>query len=444
MCQDDSIALNAVPPGGTFQLLSGPATLNSNMLKSVGVGNILIAYTITQNGCTTSDQKMVISAAIPEPTFNMDTSAMCSGSSRALSATPEGGIFWVIGGPGKVGNGMLTSTGKGTIKLLYLVNNEGCVGDTVQVIPSKLTPEVAFATDTLYTCVGEAYLIDIIPESSQLNLLSGPGTLNGHMLTTTGPGILELTGQWEENGCVGMDTVFISSNPIPVPEITLIDTVICIGNSIQLTADPAGGTFEILSGAGTLNGDILTSFDTGPIKIVYKAEENHCIGMVQDEVMVIDPIAEIIISNDVLTSASPTGVFQWLDCEHHFEPLPGETNNTLMITQSGSYALVNGTGDCMDTSSCVSVQITGAYHGEPDERIRVFPNPVSSKLFIEDQDRRDIREISLFNSLGRQVWTISEKNAGAYFDMHDKPNGIYFLVIKLDDEQDYIFRVVKM
>lgn len=155
LCLNDSIALQAVPTGGTFQLLSGPATLNSNMLKSVGVGNILIAYTITQNGCTSADQKLVNSAEIPEPTFTMDTLAMCSGSSRALSGSPEGGIFWVIGGPGKVGNGILTSTGKGKIKLSYLVNNAGCVGDTFQVILSKPTPAVSFESDSLLMCIGK-------------------------------------------------------------------------------------------------------------------------------------------------------------------------------------------------------------------------------------------------------------------------------------------------
>jgi hypothetical protein len=224
ICLNDSIAMNAYPPGGTFQLLSGPGALNSNMLTSTGEGNILIGYTISQNGCFGSVQKLITSSAVVQPMFTMDISAMCSGSSRALSATPEGGIFWVIGGPGKVGNGMVTSTGKGLIKLQYLYNQGNCVGDTFQLITSNLTPSVAFATDTLTTCIGEAYLIDITPDSSQLNLLSGPGTLNGHTLTSTGPGILELTGQYEENGCVGMDTVFVSSNPVPVPAITLIDT----------------------------------------------------------------------------------------------------------------------------------------------------------------------------------------------------------------------------
>jgi hypothetical protein len=128
--------------------------------------------------------------------------------------------------------------------------------------------------------------------------------------------------------------------------------------------------------------------------------------MIQDEIMVIDPIAEILITGNLLTSASSSGVFQWLDCEHNFEPLPGETNNTLVVTQSGSYALVNGTGDCIDTSACVSVELTSTYHEASDQWIRVFPNPVSSKLFIDNLHHQDIKEISLFNSLGRQVRTI--------------------------------------
>jgi len=275
-------------------------------------------------------------------------------------------------------------------------------------------------------------------------LLSGPGILNGHMLTSTDLGILELKGQFEENGCVGMDTVFITSNPTPAPEITLSDTIICIGNSIQLLANPPGGAFEILSGAGTLNGDILTGLGTGLIKIEYAAEENHCIGEVQDEIMVVDPIAEILISNEVLTSAVSTGVFQWLDCEHNYEPLPGVTNNTLLITQSGSYALVNGTGECIDTSDCVTVQITGTSQGAADQQIHVYPNPVSSKLFIDIHDQQDIKEISLYNSLGTKLHTSRGIHRVTSFDMNEQPNGIYFLLIQPEDEHDYIIRVIKM
>ena len=350
----------------------------------------------------------------------------------------------MVGGPGMVGNGVLTSTGAGLIKLAYLVNDNGCVGENLQVLTSRLTPQVEFASDTLYMCVGEEKLVDIIPASSQLNLISGPGTLNGHLLISTGTGTLELKGQYEENGCVGMDTLSVSSNPIPVPVITVIDTVICNGNSVQLTADPPGGAFDIMSGPGTLNGSILTAFDIGLITIQYTEEENHCAGHVQGEILVIDPVAEVIVSDNLLTSVSSIGVFQWLDCEHNFEPLPGETNDTLFVTQAGSYALVNGAGDCIDTSACVLAKVTSTYPLEPDQRIRVFPNPVSSNIFIDVSDDQEIREISLFNSLGSMVMTNREMLSGEYFDMSMHPDGIYFLVIKLEDGQDCIFRLVKI
>jgi|GEM_PF-2664660 len=444
LCVDDSIALNAFPAGGTFQLFSGPGTLNVNILKATGTGNILIGYSKTQNGCTGSAEKLVTSAETFQPIFTMDTSMLCSGDSRALNANPGGGVYWIVGGPGIVGNGVLTSTGAGLIKLAYLVNDNGCVGENLQWLSSRLTPQVEFATDTLYMCVAEEKLVDIIPASSQLNLISGTGTLSGHLLTSTAPGTLELTGQYEENGCVGMDTLSVSSNPIPVPEITVIDTVICIGNSVQLTADPPGGAFEIMSGPGTLNGDILTAFDIGPIKIKYTEEEHQCIGMVQGEILVIDPVAAVLVYDNLLTSVSHIGVFQWLDCENNFEPLPGETNDTLFVTQAGSYALVNGAGDCLDTSACVLAKVTGTYPLEPDRRIRVFPNPVASNLFIDVSDEQQIREISLFNSLGSLVMTNREKLSGKCFDMSVHPGGIYFLVIKMEDGQDFIFRVVKI
>jgi hypothetical protein len=78
------------------------------------------------------------------------------------------------------------------------------------------------------------------------------------------------------------------------------------------------------------------------------------------------------------------------------------------------------------------------------DELRVFPNPVSSKLFIDNLHHQDIQEISLFNSLGRQVGTIREMNAGAYFDMNEQGNGMYFLVIRLEGGQEYIFRVIKI
>jgi hypothetical protein len=443
-CMQDSIALFASPPDGIFELLSGPGVLDSNILSAGSGGDILVRYAITQNGCTGSTQKMFSAIDVSQLAFTMDTSDICSGSTRPLSATPGGGIFWMIGGPGMISNSVLKSTGEGLIKIQYLINEEGCYGEIVQRIPSRHTPKVEFATDSLNICIGEEKLIGINPDLSQLTLLDGPGMLNGHLLTSIDTGLLKVAGQFEANGCVGADTLIISSHAIPVPEITLANPVICNGHSMQLSAIPPGGTFNVLSGGGSFSGSVLTALDIGPIQFAYLVEEHQCTGTVYGEILVIDPVAEVIVAGDMLISGSSTGVFQWLDCENNFEPLPGESNDTLIITFPGTYALVNGAGDCIDTSACVKAQLTGINIGEPDQEIQLFPNPVSSSLFITGYDGLPVHEISIRNAFGQKVHIQRDVNSSASMDLTGWAPGLYFLEMRLKNGVSYVFRVVKI
>jgi hypothetical protein len=443
-CMQDSIALIASPQGGIFELMSGPGELDSNILAATSGGEILISYAITQNGCTGSVEKLFSSIDASQLAFTMDTSVMCSGTTRPLTATPGGGIFWMIGGPGMISNNVLRSTGEGLIKIQYLINEEGCYGEITQRIPSVRTPNVEFETDSLSICIGEENVIGIIPDTSQLTLLYGPGMLDGNQLTSTDTGVLMITGQMETDGCVGADTLIISSHPIPLPEMTLDNPIICNGTSIQLTAIPPGGTFTMLSGAGTISGNTLTAFDIGPIQFAYTADVHQCAGITFGEILVINPVAEINVAGDMLTSSSSVGVFQWLDCENNFEPLPGESNDTLMVTIPGTYALVNGAGDCIDTSACVLVALTGIAIGETDQAIRIFPNPVSSRLFISGIDGLPVSEINLRNATGEKVYTQRDVNSSASMDMTGYGPGIYFLEMRFEHGGNYVFRVVKI
>jgi len=159
---------------------------------------------------------------------------------------------------------------------------------------------------------------------------------------------------------------------------------------------------------------------------------------------VINPVAELIVDGDLLTSGSSVGVFQWLDCENNFEPLPDESNDTLMVTFPGTYALVNGAGDCIDTSACVQVALTGIQINETDQEIRIFPNPVSSRLFINGYDGLPVREINLRNAIGEKVYTQRDVNSSASMDLSGYGPGLYFLEMRFTNGGNYVFRVVKM
>lgn len=443
-CMQDSISLFANPPGGIFEILSGPGILDSNILSANSGGDILVRYSITQVGCTGSEQKIFSSIDVSQLAFTMDTSMMCSGDERPLSATPGGGIFWMIGGPANISNSVLRSTGEGLIKIQYLINEEGCYGEITQRIPSRRTPSVQFPADSMNICVGQEKLIAITPDSSQLTLLYGAGTLNGHWVTSPDTGQIKVTGQFEANGCAGTDTMVIISNPIPLPEIIGDNPVMCIGSSIQLAAAPSGGVFNHLSGPGSIHQNILTAQDIGRIHYAYTVEEHQCAGTVFGEILVIHPVAEIITTGDMLISSTPDGIFQWLDCENNFGPLPGENNDTLFVTSSGKFALVNGVVDCIDTSECVLVQLTAETFGERNHGVRIFPNPVSSHLYIDVPESESIKEITLRNAVGEKVYAQRDWEPLAGIDMTGCVPGLYFLEVRFDGGGYVGFVVVRV
>jgi gliding motility-associated-like protein len=70
-------------------------------------------------------------------------------------------------------------------------------------------------------------------------------------------------------GCTDKDTLNITVKPLPVVKITSSSSPMRINDSRMLTGSPAGGTFSISEGPGTITGNVLTATRPGIIKIEY-------------------------------------------------------------------------------------------------------------------------------------------------------------------------------
>jgi hypothetical protein len=67
-------------------------------------------------------------------------------------------------------------------------------------------------------------------------------------------------------------------------------------------------------------------------------------------------------------------------------------------------------------------------------KIKIFPNPVSKKLVIENPHLNKIK-FTLYNSLGIEVIKRNSSNSSLFeIDVSDLPQGIYFLRLKQNDE----------
>ena len=94
--------------------------------------------------------------------------------------------------------------------------------------------------------------------------------------------------------------------------------------------------------------------------------------------------------------------YQWLDCNAGFAPITGETDSSFAPTVLGSFAVRVTKGNCADTSSCVLFTSNNRLNKSRNE-IRIYPQPVKDKLFIDMPETSQTTELVLMDALGRIV-----------------------------------------
>lgn len=130
-------------------------------------------------------------------------------------------------------------------------------------------------------------------------------------------------------------------------------------------------------------------------------------------------------ANRGLVAVAGQDSYQWLDCNAGFAPIVGQTDSVFRPTRGGSYAVLVWKGSCADTSICLTV--TQARH-HTSNNIRIYPQPVSDKLFLLTQDNQPISELILFDAMGRKVMKEKGENIQEV-SVSKLPEGLYQLKV---------------
>ena len=80
-----------------------------------------------------------------------------------------------------------------------------------------------------------------------------------------------------------------------------------------------------------------------------------------------------------------------------------ETNKEFIANQSGEYAVIVTQNNCMDTSFCQTVTVTGLFDYE-DDQIIVYQNPTHSQIHIKLPRGHNFRKIRLFDLAGNLLY----------------------------------------
>ena len=100
-------------------------------------------------------------------------------------------------------------------------------------------------------------------------------------------------------------------------------------------------------------------------------------------------------------------------------------------------------GDSIQTSQCNFCEGFVATE-EPDEQnaIRVYPNPVIDRLFVETSTNESIHQVSFLTCSGHTMETFISPGAIFEIDLADYPAGLYFVLIQFENGYRGVMKVI--
>ncbi|WP_168218902.1 FG-GAP-like repeat-containing protein [Limnoglobus roseus] len=277
----------------TFSVVSGPATISGSTLTITGAGSVVIAAdqlgnnnfsaaaTIEQTLTVTRASQSITFASVPPATFvpGLTISLNATGGSSGNAVT-----YSVVSGPGTISGGQLHVTGAGSIVVAAdqagNANFAAAAGVQQTLVISPASQTITFVSPTTVT-FAPGLTINLTAGSTSglavtFTVTSGPGTVSGNVLTITGAGTVVVqadqagSGNYSAASAVSQSvTVNVATQTITTP--TVPPVTYTPGKTITLgaTGGDSGNpvTYTVVSGPGTITGNVLTVTGSGTIVI---------------------------------------------------------------------------------------------------------------------------------------------------------------------------------
>ena len=238
ICAGETATLNAIPSnnGGTFAWDHGPTTQQVNV-SPTATQYYYVLYDI--NGCSVYDSVLVTVNDAGTVTVNDET--ICGGNSTTLIATTSsaGGTFsWA---PGGATTQSITVSPNTTTTYTVTYDVGGCT-TTAQGVVTVSSNSTVNSNDAAI-CGGGSATITAVGSPNGGTYLWTPTGQTTASITVTPATTTTYTVDYTVNGCTSSTTSTVTV--AGAESVSVNDTVVCQGNSTQLTATPTqgGGTY---------------------------------------------------------------------------------------------------------------------------------------------------------------------------------------------------------
>lgn len=151
-------------------------------------------------------------------------------------------------------------------------------------------------------------------------------------------------------------------------------------------------------------------------------------------------IALQVVDGSLDTSLTQTGTilianqnnasYQWINCSTG-NPINGATNQSYLVQQNGTYAVVMTLGACTDTSECRTINSVGLEQITLPFEYAMFPNPAQHSILVAGIHAGHPLRFSVYNMQG-QVLLSHVLKEQTPISLSDFAKGIYW--VKFEDD----------
>jgi gliding motility-associated-like protein len=445
ICTGEETELMAMASGGsgsyTYSWTSTPAGFTSS------VNNVMVSPAVSTtyhvavfDGFTTVNSQITVTVnAKPDmPTITSDGPVtFCAGEGVTLTSSAGSSYLWSTG---ETTPGINVST-EGSYSV-RVTNASGCQSEasaatlvTVNSIPA--TPIILADGPTTF-CTGDS--VTLTADAGSTYLWSTGATTPDILVTTAGNYTVKVT---NASGCESPTSapVLININALPTVIITSSNSAMCLNDLRTLTGDPAGGTFIIAAGPGSITGNILSANGIGNIDLVY-----HYTDACTNEAA-----QSIIVTERPVSIPGPDQELNFV-----FET---QMNAELSPSETGEWSLVSGSGQLSDlhspTAGVTELSVgdniflwkvaNGGCEASAEVKITVYdlfvpsvitPNGDGKNDYFSIGENDNQVELIIFNRWGNEEFNSKnylndwngENNHGDLL-----PNDTYFFILKFEN-----------
>jgi len=161
---------------------------------------------------------------------------------------------------------------------------------------------------------------------------------------------------------------------------------------------------------------------------------NGCDSVVTLDLTIESIDATVTLSGLTIYALPGYDAYQWYECSANgLVVLNNETNDSIVITTNGDYAVVINNNNCSDTSDCVTVNNVG-FRENNQVSFKLFPNPTQGMVKVERNNPASpigTYQLQIVDSQGRMIQKskVNFQDGFIVFNLEDYPAGVYQLTL---------------